>query len=105
MSVRPLQRLVVVSAMLGATACPDVGPLDMMTRRDSPLAEYRVHFLAPPWEVVEQEGGTLILRVPSARSEVAPSAVAPAYELTVHVEPSVALTLIDAKLETNRNKT
>lgn len=68
---------------------------------DSPGGEYRVRFLAPPWQLIETDGSTARFEVESNASAVAgvPSGVVPPkYVLAVTVEPGRARARAEAAL-------
>lgn len=62
-------------------------PLSRLTTYAPPSGEYRLRYLEPPWEAVEQRGTTAVLRIPSNAMLAGVEAGAPKFELVATVEP------------------
>ena len=75
-----------MTAMSAATGCAPSGndPRSQLSTYEPPTGEYRLRYLEPPWEIVEQDGSSVRARVPSLLSSR--DAGAGVFELSVSVE-------------------
>ena len=81
--------MALASLVACAAGCAPSGedPLSTLSVYEPETGEYRLRYLAPPWELVRGEGTRALVRIPSNSMIFADDAGITKYELAVSVEP------------------
>lgn len=82
-----------------AAGCAPSGddPLSTLSVYEPESGEYRLRYLAPPWELVRGDGTSALVRIPSNSMIFADDAGFTKYELAVTVEPGTVASRITAE--------